>query len=81
LVWIQVSPEFRRYYFIYFASVKRGVPLYMGMQRGQMGVNIKSLIKKKTHKFFHHKRGGSPPQKVKGKGGDPSKKGGVKLKR
>jgi len=41
LVWIQVSPEFRRYYFIYFASVKRGVPLYMGMQRGQMGLNIK----------------------------------------
>jgi hypothetical protein len=49
-----------------------------GTGRAYKGVNINSL-NKKNHKFFNYKRGGSPSRKVKGRGGDPSNKGGVKV--
>ena len=51
-----------------------------GTGRAYKGVNINSLIKK-TIGFFIIRGGGSPSRKVKGRGGDPSNKGGVKLKR
>jgi hypothetical protein len=41
LVWIQVSPEFRSYLLIYFASVKRGCPS-TGYVEGTNGVKHQS---------------------------------------